>query len=181
MAGSSASWDVSNSVPRGCRDGSAVVRSDAEALRPPRAPSPSVTPVTGDRMSAVAWAGCVDGPERMGPGREGGGLSLWRHLVSPRRAFLRGQLLCADELLQGCLLHVKGLCEDAASPGGDAEGEDGAPAVCLVKVGDPRTAGGVGVPGGQAPRSANKLSPWAPGVLKGPQGAVLPGVVHVSG
>ncbi|XP_016076637.1 PREDICTED: dynein heavy chain 14, axonemal [Miniopterus natalensis] len=66
-------------------------------------------------------------------------LNVKRTKTERSRAFLRCQLLCADELLQGCLLHVKGLCEDAANPRGDAEGEDGAPAVCLVKLDRSRT------------------------------------------
>lgn len=42
-------------------------------------------------------------------------------------------LFFADELFQGCLLYIKGLCEDAVSlKKGD---EDNSNAICLVKVG----------------------------------------------
>ena len=44
-------------------------------------------------------------------------------------------LFWADELFQGCLLYIKGLCEDAVDIKKGYEHEDHPSAICLIKVG----------------------------------------------
>ena len=51
------------------------------------------------------------------------------------RSFLYCHLFWADELFQGCLLYIKGLCEDAVDIKKGNEHEDHPSAICLLKVG----------------------------------------------
>lgn len=51
------------------------------------------------------------------------------------RSFLYRHLLWADELFQGCLLYIKGLCEDALNLKNGNEHENNPSAIYLVKVG----------------------------------------------
>ncbi|XP_011359187.1 dynein heavy chain 14, axonemal [Pteropus vampyrus] len=50
------------------------------------------------------------------------------------RSFLYHHLFWAHELFQGCLLYIKGLCEDAVNLKNGNEHEDNPSAICLVKV-----------------------------------------------
>ncbi|CAK7310997.1 Dynein axonemal heavy chain 6 [Vulpes lagopus] len=58
-----------------------------------------------------------------------------RHSVS----FLYHHLFLADELFQGCLLYIKGLCEDAVDIKKSYEHEDHPSAICLIKLNRSRT------------------------------------------
>lgn len=51
------------------------------------------------------------------------------------RSFLTRHLFWADELFQGCLLYIKGLCEDAVDTKKGNNHEDHPSAICLIKVG----------------------------------------------
>ncbi|ELK08885.1 Dynein heavy chain 14, axonemal [Pteropus alecto] len=55
------------------------------------------------------------------------------------RSFLYHHLFWAHELFQGCLLYIKGLCEDAVNLKNGNEHEDNPSAICLVKLDRSRT------------------------------------------
>ncbi|XP_070240511.1 dynein axonemal heavy chain 14 [Bos mutus] len=64
-------------------------------------------------------------------------LTVKRIKTDKSRSLLYRSLFFADELFQGCLLYIKGLCEDAVSlKKGD---EDNSNAICLVKLDKFRT------------------------------------------
>ncbi|XP_043340601.1 dynein axonemal heavy chain 14 [Cervus canadensis] len=64
-------------------------------------------------------------------------LTVKRIKTDKSRSLLYRNLFFADELFQGCLLYIKGLCEDAVSlKKGD---EDNSNAICLVKLDKFRT------------------------------------------
>ncbi|XP_004439654.1 PREDICTED: dynein heavy chain 14, axonemal [Ceratotherium simum simum] len=66
-------------------------------------------------------------------------LNVKRIKTEKSRSFLSRHLFGADELFQGCLLYIKGLCEDAISLKKGNEQEDNPSAICLVKLDGSRT------------------------------------------
>ncbi|XP_073755948.1 dynein axonemal heavy chain 14 isoform X3 [Callorhinus ursinus] len=61
-------------------------------------------------------------------------LNVRRIKTEKSRSFLYRHLFWADELFQGCLLYIKGLCEDAVDIKKGNEHEDHPSAICLIKV-----------------------------------------------
>ncbi|KAF6274521.1 dynein axonemal heavy chain 14 [Rhinolophus ferrumequinum] len=66
-------------------------------------------------------------------------LNVKRIKTEKSRSFLYHHLFWADELYQGCLLYIKGLCEDALNLKNGNEYEDNPSAICLVKLDSSRT------------------------------------------
>ncbi|XP_074172564.1 dynein axonemal heavy chain 14 isoform X2 [Rhinolophus sinicus] len=66
-------------------------------------------------------------------------LNVRRIKTEKSRSFLYHHLFWADELYQGCLLYIKGLCEDALNLKNGNEYEDNPSAICLVKLDRSRT------------------------------------------
>nr|XP_031294136.1 dynein heavy chain 14, axonemal [Camelus dromedarius] len=64
-------------------------------------------------------------------------LTVKRIKTEKSRSFLYHHLFLADELFQGCLLYIRGLCEEAVSLKKD--NEDNPSAICLVKLDRSRT------------------------------------------
>nr|KAF6399684.1 dynein axonemal heavy chain 14 [Molossus molossus] len=61
-------------------------------------------------------------------------LNVKRIKMERSRSSLLCHLFWADELFQGCLLYIKGLCEDAVNPKSDDDAEASPAAICLVKL-----------------------------------------------
>uniref|UniRef100_G1MBG8 Dynein axonemal heavy chain 14 n=1 Tax=Ailuropoda melanoleuca TaxID=9646 RepID=G1MBG8_AILME len=66
-------------------------------------------------------------------------LNVRRIKTEKSRSFLYCHLFWADELFQGCLLYIKGLCEDAVDIKKGNEHEDHPSAICLLKLDRSRT------------------------------------------
>nr|XP_023488506.1 dynein heavy chain 14, axonemal isoform X2 [Equus caballus] len=66
-------------------------------------------------------------------------LNVKRIKTEKSRSFLYRHLFWADELFQGCLLYIKGLCEDAVNLKKGDDHEDNPSAICLVKLDRSRT------------------------------------------
>uniref|UniRef100_A0A452ULS8 Dynein axonemal heavy chain 14 n=1 Tax=Ursus maritimus TaxID=29073 RepID=A0A452ULS8_URSMA len=66
-------------------------------------------------------------------------LNVRRIKTEKSRSFLYCHLFWADELFQGCLLYIKGLCEDAVDIKKGNEHEDHPSAICLIKLDRSRT------------------------------------------
>ncbi|XP_044772138.1 dynein axonemal heavy chain 14 [Neomonachus schauinslandi] len=66
-------------------------------------------------------------------------LNVRRIKTEKSRSFLYRHLFWADELFQGCLLYIKGLCEDAVDIKKGNEHEDHPSAICLIKLDRSRT------------------------------------------
>uniref|UniRef100_A0A8C9K0N3 Dynein axonemal heavy chain 14 n=1 Tax=Panthera tigris altaica TaxID=74533 RepID=A0A8C9K0N3_PANTA len=66
-------------------------------------------------------------------------LNVRRIKTEKSRSFLCRHLFGADELFQGCLLCVKGLCEDAIDRKRGKEYEETPSAICLIKLDRSRT------------------------------------------
>ncbi|XP_048968435.1 dynein axonemal heavy chain 14 isoform X2 [Canis lupus dingo] len=66
-------------------------------------------------------------------------LNVRRIKTDNSRSFLYHHLFWADELFQGCLLYIKGLCEDAVDIKKGYEHEDHPSAICLIKLNRSRT------------------------------------------
>ncbi|XP_032694671.1 dynein heavy chain 14, axonemal [Lontra canadensis] len=66
-------------------------------------------------------------------------LNVRRIKTEKSRSFLTRHLFWADELFQGCLLYIKGLCEDAVDIKKDNDHEDHPSAICLIKLDRSRT------------------------------------------
>ncbi|KAG8519328.1 Dynein heavy chain 2, axonemal, partial [Galemys pyrenaicus] len=66
-------------------------------------------------------------------------LNIKRIKIERSRSFLSHHLFLADEFFLGCLLFVKGLCEDAINPPNGKENEGTTSAICLVKLDRRRT------------------------------------------
>ncbi|XP_039091728.1 dynein heavy chain 14, axonemal [Hyaena hyaena] len=66
-------------------------------------------------------------------------LNVRRIKTEKSRSFLHHNLFWADELFQGCLLYIKGLCEDAVDYKNSKEHEDNASAICLINLDSSRT------------------------------------------
>ncbi|XP_029790782.1 dynein heavy chain 14, axonemal [Suricata suricatta] len=66
-------------------------------------------------------------------------LNVRRIKTEKSRSFLYHHLFWADELFQGCLLYIKGLCEDALDYKKGKKHEDNPSAICLIKLDSSRT------------------------------------------
>uniref|UniRef100_A0A8C7BDD1 Dynein axonemal heavy chain 14 n=1 Tax=Neovison vison TaxID=452646 RepID=A0A8C7BDD1_NEOVI len=66
-------------------------------------------------------------------------LNVRRIKTEKSRSFLTRHLFWADELFQGCLLYIKGLCEDAVDTKKGNNHEDHPSAICLIKLDRSRT------------------------------------------
>ncbi|XP_059270029.1 dynein axonemal heavy chain 14 [Mustela nigripes] len=66
-------------------------------------------------------------------------LNVRRIKTEKSRSFLTRHLFWADELFQGCLLYIKGLCEDAVDTKKGNDHEDHPSAICLIKLDRSRT------------------------------------------
>uniref|UniRef100_A0A8C5W1I2 Dynein axonemal heavy chain 14 n=1 Tax=Microcebus murinus TaxID=30608 RepID=A0A8C5W1I2_MICMU len=66
-------------------------------------------------------------------------LNVKRMKIEKSRSLLSHSLFLADELFQGCLIYVKGLCEDAVTVKNDNEHKDNTSTICLVKLDSSQT------------------------------------------
>ncbi|XP_058131265.1 dynein axonemal heavy chain 14 [Dasypus novemcinctus] len=66
-------------------------------------------------------------------------INVRRIKTEKSRSFLYRHLFWADELFQGCLLYIRGLCEDAVNLKKSNRHEDNPSAICLVKLDRSRT------------------------------------------
>ncbi|XP_037661714.1 dynein heavy chain 14, axonemal [Choloepus didactylus] len=66
-------------------------------------------------------------------------INVRRIKTEKSRSFLYQHLFWADELFQGCLLYIRGLCEDAVNLEKGSGHEDNPSAICLVKLDRSRT------------------------------------------
>uniref|UniRef100_A0A8D2CVT5 Dynein axonemal heavy chain 14 n=1 Tax=Sciurus vulgaris TaxID=55149 RepID=A0A8D2CVT5_SCIVU len=66
-------------------------------------------------------------------------LNVKRKKVEKSKSFLYRNLFWADEIFQGCLLYIKGLCEDAINLKNNNEHKDNPSAICLIKLDTSRT------------------------------------------